>query len=247
FEVNHNSARIGGLAVDPSDPSGNTVYVAGASGGVWKTSNFLTPDPKGPIYIPLTDFGAAYGMNIGSLAVFGRNNNPNQSVIIAGTGEGDTVGSNMQGPPTNTNFGVGFIRSTDAGATWQLLDSSTNVDGAGNLLPINDPRRDHIFVGTSTFKVLVDPKPGPGGQVIMYAALRGRFIGGAIDTASGGIWKSVDGGNHWTQVFQGNGNATDIVFGNNDIDSTTGNIRRVFAAFVGTGVFTNDSAGVGFW
>lgn len=29
----------GGLAVDPSDPSGNTVYISGASGGVWKTRN----------------------------------------------------------------------------------------------------------------------------------------------------------------------------------------------------------------
>lgn len=29
----------GGLAVDPSDPSGNTVYIGGASGGVWKTTN----------------------------------------------------------------------------------------------------------------------------------------------------------------------------------------------------------------
>ena len=27
----------GGLAVDPRDTSGNTVYVSGASGGVWKT------------------------------------------------------------------------------------------------------------------------------------------------------------------------------------------------------------------
>ena len=35
----------GGLAVDPSDPSGNTVYVSGASGGVWKTTNF-NPDSK---------------------------------------------------------------------------------------------------------------------------------------------------------------------------------------------------------
>ena len=34
--------RIGGLAVDPSDPSGNTVFVGGASGGIWKTTNFLT-------------------------------------------------------------------------------------------------------------------------------------------------------------------------------------------------------------
>ena len=30
------SGRIGGIAVDPSDPSGNTIYVGGASGGIWK-------------------------------------------------------------------------------------------------------------------------------------------------------------------------------------------------------------------
>jgi hypothetical protein len=28
----------GGAAVDPIDPSGNTIYVSGASGGVWKSS-----------------------------------------------------------------------------------------------------------------------------------------------------------------------------------------------------------------
>ena len=32
------------LLLDPSDPSGNTVFVGGASGGVWKTTNFLTTD-----------------------------------------------------------------------------------------------------------------------------------------------------------------------------------------------------------
>src|SRR4029077_13305259 len=45
--ANGNSARIGGLALDPSDPSGNTFYVAGASGGVWKTTNFLTSSTSG--------------------------------------------------------------------------------------------------------------------------------------------------------------------------------------------------------
>src|SRR5207249_4575016 len=49
------TSRISGIAVDPSDASANTLYVAGASGGVWKTVNFLTPDPNGPTYIPLTD------------------------------------------------------------------------------------------------------------------------------------------------------------------------------------------------
>ena len=44
------SGQIGGIAVDPSDPSGNTVYVGGASGGVWKTTELPDdrPEPARP-------------------------------------------------------------------------------------------------------------------------------------------------------------------------------------------------------
>src|SRR2546430_10672937 len=55
--TNGRSGVVTAIAVDPSDPSGNTVYVGGASGGVWKTTNFLTTAPQGPTYVPLTDFG----------------------------------------------------------------------------------------------------------------------------------------------------------------------------------------------
>ena len=79
---------------DPSDPSGNTVFVGAAAGGIWKTSNFLTNSVAGPTYVPLTNFvptqtavvngivetGSA--MNISSIAVFGRNKNPAQTVIL---------------------------------------------------------------------------------------------------------------------------------------------------------------------
>ena len=68
--INGASGQIGAIAVDPSDPSGNTVYVAGASGGIWKTTNFLTTSPNGPTYIPLTDFGPTTSLNIGSITVF---------------------------------------------------------------------------------------------------------------------------------------------------------------------------------
>src|SRR5581483_9887964 len=51
------SGRAGPIAVDPSDPSGNTVYLGAASGGVWKSTNFLTTSPSGPTWTPLTDFG----------------------------------------------------------------------------------------------------------------------------------------------------------------------------------------------
>ena len=216
------SGRIGGLAVDPSDPSGNTVYVAGASGGVWKTNNFLTTSSAGPTYIPLTDFGPTFGVNIGGLAVFGRNNDPNQSIIFAATGEGDT----------GTN-GVGFLRSMDGGASWTLLDSTDNTKAYAS--------RDHAFVGSTAFKVVVDPRPSATGEVIVYAALSGN---------NGGIWRSLDTGKTWgladpnTGARAANlpGAATDIVLDPNSgpvdaVSNPTGNLQVVYGALQGQGVF----------
>ena len=230
-----NSGRIGGLALDPSDPSGNTVFVAGASGGVWKTTNFLTNDPQGPTYIPLTDFGPTFSLNIGSIAVFGRNNDPNQSIVFAATGEGDTG-----------SMGVGILRSMDGGATWTLLDSTTNTDslfvGQGNLTPISSKMRDHIFVGTTSFKILVDPKPSPTGEVIVYLAVSGP---------NGGIWVSRDTGKHWGALDQFNkplgqpnlaGNATDVALAAGSADAT-GNLQKLYGAIRGQGVFFTQNQG----
>ena len=69
--------------------------------------------------------------------------------------------------------GVGFLISQDGGATWNLYDSTNNVDASGNLLPIDSASRDRGFVGTTAFKVVVDPQLTPQGQVIIYAALSG--------------------------------------------------------------------------
>src|SRR5262249_57018368 len=149
---------------------GHVVFGAGPGGGVWKPTNFLTTDPNGPTYIPLTDFGPTFSLNIGSIAVFDRNNDPNQSIVIAATGEGDTAST-----------GVGFLRSLDGGTTWNLYDSTNNVDASGNLLPISSTSRDRAFVGSTAFKVVVDPQLTPNGQVIIYAALSGN---------NGGIWRS---------------------------------------------------------
>ena len=227
------AGQVSALAVDPSDPSGNTVYATGASGGVWKTTNFLTTDAQGPTWVPLTDFGPNSGINIGSIAVFPRNNDPRQSIIIAGTGDPSSSDPGHAGGPTSN--GVGFIISKDGGASWALLDSTNNS--------IAYSQRDHLFaqlgasgVGTSVVKVVVDPHLSPSGQVIIYAALKG---------VNGGLWKSIDTGQTWTELKAGN--ATDVVLdlasATVNTQNSTGNVNTIYAAFPGSGVFISPNGG----
>ena len=227
------SGRVSGLAIDPSDPTGDTVYAAGASGGVWKTTDFLTTSLLGPTWIALTDFGPSNAINIGSITVFPRNNNVNQTVIIAATGEGNTG-----------TAGVGFLVSMNGGATWSLDDSSVNVDSSGNPLPIQTNiaslQRNRTFVGDTAYQVVVDPKLTPSGQVIIYAALSGP---------SGGIWRSEDTGAHWVNMLPGQ--ATSVVLDpesggvlNPDTDTTVqGNLQVVFAGIRGVGVEMSPNQG----
>ncbi len=249
------SGRVTAVAVDPSDPSGNTVYVTGASGGVWKTTNFLTNDIDGPQYVPLTDFGPTSAINVQSIALFPRNNDPAQTIVFALTGEGNLfgVGIDPQNPtrttqqtnPGRTAAGVGILRSTDGGRTWAVLDSTNNAstDPAappGTVGKVSDGGRDRTFVGASGFKVVVDPTLSPEGGVIVYMALSGSG-------AQNGVWRSRDGGLTWTRIRAGN--ATDVVLAagsGNVVGSVTtptvGNLQRLYASFRDEGVFSTDSA-----
>jgi subtilisin-like proprotein convertase family protein len=236
-----NSGRVSAIAVDASDPSGNTVYVAGASGGVWKTTDFLTTKSGGPTYTLLTGNAEGNALNIGSIAVFSRNNDPNQSIIVAGTGEGNTAQPGVQGSSTvGTSAGVGFLISYDGGKTWTLDDSLVNYNAQGQELP--EAQRGHEFVGTSTYKVIIDPKPTPNGNIIIYAALGG---GQAAGVGQGGLYRSIDSGHTW-QLMRA-GFATDVVFDPNsgtvNAVNTSGNLLTLYAAFLGEGVFLSPTQG----
>ena len=215
------AGQVNALAVDPSDPSDNTVYAGGGSGGVWKTTDFLTTNPNGPDWIPLTDFGPTNSLNVSGLAIAPVNDNPNQSVIFAITGNSSLYGE--AGFPTEPDTvegaaGVGLLRSMDGGKTWQVLDGLNNVSSNGTILPIQSPSRDHTFDGDVGFQVVVDPKEAATGFIV-YAAFSGP---------TGGIYRSVNSGNTWTLIEAGN--ATAVVLAPAALD-VNGNMETLYAGF----------------
>ena len=229
------SGKVTAVAVDPSDPTGNTVYAAAATGGIWKTTDFLTTNPGGPTWIPLTDFGPSDGVNIGSITVFPQNNNVNQTIIIAATGDGNT---------TPTTPGVGFLISMNGGATWTLDDSSTNVDSNGNPLPIETTaqslERDRTFVGDTIYQVVVDPKLSPS-RTGDHLRRRERPLRRNLAEPRHGA--------HWTNMLPGQATSVVLdqdsgaVINNANGTTSTGNLQIVYAGIKGMGVEMSPNQG----
>jgi photosystem II stability/assembly factor-like uncharacterized protein len=88
--------RITTVAVDPTNS--NIVYVGGAQGGVWKTTN------GGANWTPLTDKECALAM--GSIAI----DPVDPTIVYAGTGEQNYSGDSY--------WGCGVLRSTNGGTSW---------------------------------------------------------------------------------------------------------------------------------
>jgi hypothetical protein len=50
------SGRATAVAIDPADATGNTVYIGGAHGGVWRSSNGLSPTVTNVNWTPVLDY-----------------------------------------------------------------------------------------------------------------------------------------------------------------------------------------------
>jgi len=93
------SGRVSAIAIDPVD---GAVFVGGAQGGVWRSTD------TGATWQPLTD--GIESLAVGSLAISRTSNAPGQATIYLGTGEGNYS--------CDSYGGVGVYKSTDSGATW---------------------------------------------------------------------------------------------------------------------------------
>lgn len=204
--------RADEVAVVERDP--RVFYIGYATGGLWKTVN------AGTTFRPVFDTYPT--ASIGSVAV----SQSDPSVVWVGTGEAN----NRQ----SSSFGDGVYRSTDAGESFEHVGLGESqsiqrivvhpgdpdvayVAAVGHLFGPNTERG--VFRttdgGRSWDRVLfVDENTGatdlvmdPSNPDILYAATYQRrrtrwgFNGGGPGS---GIWKTEDGGEHWTRL-EGNG------------------------------------------
>ena len=203
--------RIHDVEVVPNSPE--IVFIASASGGIWKSTS------KGTIWKPVFDNELVSGF--GDLAI----SKSNTDIIYAGTGE--------QQNRQSTTWGNGMYKSTDQGETWSSIGLNKTyhigkvivhpknsnvvyVAALGNIWKESKERgiykstnggktwKKVLYVNEFTGAVTIEmDKNDPN---ILYAATyqRMRKVWGFNGGGSGsGIYKTTNGGNTWTKLSKG--------------------------------------------
>ena len=239
----------------PSQPL--TFYMGSTGGGIWKTVD------AGHIWTNISDGQLPVG-SMGAIDV--SLSDPN--VVYAGTGS-----SKIR---SNVSIGKGIFKSTDAGKTWKFVGlrdagqiatvrihpsnpNTVYVASTGNpFIPNKDRGVFRTTDGGQTWKNVLhlsdelgaaDLELQPGNPEVVFACLwHGQrkpwtIISGAYE---GGIYKSVDAGDHWTKLA---GGLPTGLFGRSNVAISASKPNRIYSlieAKPGAGLYRSEDGG-GSW
>ena len=170
-----NSGRVTALAVGPACAAGQcTLYVGAAGGGIWKSNNALAAKPT---WQPSSN---------------GIPSNAIGTVIIDPTDASGTtlyVGTGEPNGSSDSEAGVGLYKSTDAGASWQLVPGSLAAakDRAISTIVVDPSDPNHLYIGTAVARHGSSSVNG------------GRFT--PPNAPQIGLYESTDGGATFTLAF----------------------------------------------
>ena len=245
--------RVGAVAGVPSQP--NVYYFGATGGGVWKTTD------GGKNWMPVSDEFFKTG-SVGAIAV--SDSDPN--VIYVGMGE-ETVRGNV-------SHGDGVYKSADGGKSWKFVGLGDTrqigriridpknpdiayVAAIGHLWAGNDERG--VFRtndGGKTWKKILfrDRNTGandiildPSNPNVIYASfwqISRSPWGFESGGAGSGLFKSIDGGDSWTEISRSKGLPSGIL-GKICVAVSPVDTNRVWAMIEAKdgGLYRSDDAG----
>lgn len=204
--------RVSAIAVHPTDP--NRYYIAGADGGVWRSTN------AGSSWTPLTDHLPT--TTIGALAL----DSTSPSVLYAGSGEANFA--------NHSRYGLGLYKSTDGGDSWRVLAASTFSGRCFSNIVISPADRRTLYAAITHaggFPALAAAKghPQASGPVGLFRSIDAgetwslieglpaidatdvcidpadpnviyAAIGNIFGSPSNGVYRSADGGMTWSRL-----------------------------------------------
>ena len=233
----------------------NEYYFGATGGGLWKTTD------AGLTWRPVTD-GQLHSSSVGAVAV----SESNPDVVYIGMGETELRGNIMQGD--------GVYKSTDAGKTWKHVGlADTQAISRIRIHPANpdivyvsalghpygkNPERGVFRTkdgGATWQKVLyrddhagaVDLVMDPHNPQALFAAIwdANRTSWGLTSGGpSSGLFKTTDGGDHWTGITRNPGMPEGVI-GKIGVAVSGADSNRVYAIVENEngGVFVSDDAG----
>lgn len=216
----HRGGRVVAVAGHPTEPG--TFFFGGCAGGVWKTTN------GGSHWQNITD-GFFKTSAVGALIV--ADADPN--VIYAGTGE-TAIRSNV-------SHGDGIYKSTDGGRTWRNMGLAATRHIGDIVVHPHNPDLVYVAAlghawgpnkergvyrskdGGETWELVLHKSERAGSHDIAMDTSNPRVLYAAIwqgqryphAASSGGedsgIWRSLDGGDTWTEITRNTGLPTGVL------------------------------------
>src|ERR1700731_1955416 len=218
------SGRVTAFAIAPTCTKQNCVlYVAAAGGGVWRTDKALNGSNWQFV-------SGGFGINaIGSLLI--DPSDPSGNTVYAATGEENASG--------DSEAGVGVYKTTDGGATWNLVpdsgkffqraigemafDNSGTTTNGNLLVPIGSAIRGASSVTSGAVSsgnaahplptrglyrcdlvasctlIFADPAPVRGSTTVRVDPTHPGTI--YVNSYQGGIYRSLNNGGSFSQIF----------------------------------------------